>query len=100
MLSSTYLHAIKCIYYLLINFRTENQDVKFLLVLCSCLAPPAMFQAEAGQILSDRLCVQRPQSPVDSHPQSSWLLPGRIETYNFMISFVFILLWWTSYDIL
>ena len=51
MLSSTYLHAIKCIYYLLINFRTENQDVKFLLVLCSCLAPPAMFQTEAGQIM-------------------------------------------------
>ena len=73
--SSTYLHAIKCIYYLPINFRTENQDVMFLLVLCSCSAPPAMFQTEAGQILSDRLCVQLPnlQSPVDSHPQSSWL---------------------------
>ena len=52
----------------------ENQDVKFLLVLCSCLAPPAMFQTEAGQILSDRLCVQRTQSPVSSGQSSSVIL--------------------------
>ena len=32
---SSYLHAIKCIYYLPINFRTENQDLKFLLVMFS-----------------------------------------------------------------
>ena len=33
--SSTYLQAIKCIYYPPINFRTENQDLKFLLVMFS-----------------------------------------------------------------
>ena len=52
------------------------QRIKILSSCSSCLAPPAMFQTEAGQILSDRLCVQqqRPQSPVSSGQSSSVIL--------------------------